>query len=103
MPATNYRATARAVSTDPADLSLLLPDWSRHVRAANLSPDTIDSYSRVGRDLLACSSPTARSATTSRRRSTRPARRTGRRRSSPPRATAGCDAPILLPCRRCVC
>jgi site-specific recombinase XerD len=53
MPATQTRAAVPARAKDPDDLEQLLPDWSRHLRAANLSPGTIDSYSRVGRDLLA--------------------------------------------------
>lgn len=34
------------------DLSVLLPDWSTHLRARNVAPRTIDSYAAVGRDFL---------------------------------------------------
>lgn len=53
MSTTRARAATRAELSDPADLSALLPDWSRHLRAANLSPGTIESYSGVGASLLA--------------------------------------------------
>ena len=53
MSATRSRAATRAELTDPSDLSALLPDWSRHLRAANLSPGTIESYMGVGASLLA--------------------------------------------------
>lgn len=53
MPTTRPSATTRAQLTDPSDLSALLPDWSRHLRAANLSPGTIESYTGVGASLLA--------------------------------------------------
>jgi site-specific recombinase XerD len=35
------------------DLSLLLEDWSTHLRARNVAPSTIASYAKVGRSLLA--------------------------------------------------
>src|SRR4051812_6911366 len=41
------------ITTDYGSLSILLPQWRRHLRARNLSPGTIDSYLTVGRGLLA--------------------------------------------------
>lgn len=34
------------------DLRTLLPDWRTHLRARNVAPSTIDSYQRVGHNLL---------------------------------------------------
>lgn len=34
------------------DLATLLPDWRTHLRARNVAPSTIDSYMRVGANLL---------------------------------------------------
>lgn len=51
-------STTRAVRrtapsrVDMDDLSTLLPDWSRHLRAANLAASTITSYAMVGRHFL---------------------------------------------------
>ena len=45
------------------DLSTLLPDWCRHLRAHNLSPRTIASYRQTGeafRDYLAAQGCPAR-------------------------------------------
>jgi site-specific recombinase XerD len=57
---------AQAVSLN--DLRELLPDWRRHLRAANKAPSTIESYQRTGRDfvayLLAHGMPTIASAVT---------------------------------------
>lgn len=44
MNTTRRRAATRAELTDPSDLAALLPDWARHLRAANLSPGTIEAY-----------------------------------------------------------
>ncbi|HEY2878934.1 site-specific integrase, partial [Nocardioides sp.] len=41
---------ARPVAFD--DLSILLPDWRRHLRATNKAPLTIDSYLAAGNGLL---------------------------------------------------
>jgi len=35
------------------DLSVLLPDWSTHLRARNIAHSTMASYLRVGENLLA--------------------------------------------------
>ena len=40
-------------STLGPDISVLLPDWARSLRARNRSAGTIDSYSRVGQAFLA--------------------------------------------------
>lgn len=42
--------TAESLNVD--DLSILLPSWARHLRAANLSPKTITSYLTGGHQLL---------------------------------------------------
>jgi|RhiMetdeSRZDD1v2_1073273.scaffolds.fasta_scaffold3226803_1 integrase len=34
----------------PGDLAVLLTDWSRHLRARNLSPRTIASYAATGEE-----------------------------------------------------
>ena len=34
------------------DLSVLLPDWRRHLRASNRAPLTIESYLKAGKELL---------------------------------------------------
>src|SRR4051812_11001739 len=47
-------ATPTTASTTPVDdLSVLLPDWSTHLRARNVAPRTIHSYLSVGQALLA--------------------------------------------------
>ena len=55
-----------AVALD--DLSTLLPDWSRHLRAMNRAPSTITSYGAVGLHFVAYleerGMPTAASAVT---------------------------------------
>jgi hypothetical protein len=38
----------RPPAVAPDDLSVLLPDWSRHLRAINRAPSTIVSYQMVG-------------------------------------------------------
>lgn len=43
--------TRRQVAPD--DLGVLLPDWSRHLRAMNRAPSTIASYGSVGTHFLA--------------------------------------------------
>jgi site-specific recombinase XerD len=43
----------RQPTVAPDDLSTLLPDWSRHLRAMNRAPSTIASYQAVGAHFLA--------------------------------------------------
>ena len=45
--------TPRAPSVAVDDLSALLPDWQRHLRALNRAPSTISSYQTVGRAFVA--------------------------------------------------
>ncbi len=45
--------TTNTPTTTVDDLATLLPDWRTHLRARNIAPSTIDSYSRVGANLLA--------------------------------------------------
>lgn len=58
------KATVVAASLD--DLSELLPDWQRHLKATNKAPATIKSYLRVGEEfveyLVATGMPTAASS-----------------------------------------
>ena len=46
-------AAIPATTTTVDDLSVLLPDWSTHLRARNIAPSTIHSYGTVGANLLA--------------------------------------------------
>ena len=42
-----------AMAGVPGDLATLLPSWARHLRAANLSPRTVQSYTEAGDKLAA--------------------------------------------------
>ena len=52
-----FPRTAHSVPFD--DLSILLPDWRRHLRASNKAPLTIDSYLAAGNQHLAPFEPRA--------------------------------------------
>lgn len=46
-------AAARSTTVDVGDLSELLPDWRRHLRAANRAESTVRRYEKDARSLLA--------------------------------------------------
>jgi hypothetical protein len=46
-------APARPATVDVGDLSELLPDWRRHLRAANRAESTVRRYEKDARSLLA--------------------------------------------------